>query len=764
MAVSDPTQSGQFGNFDPNQVDALAEESEKAERKARKFAGKDYRVRWDVIRRQNFGREIVRLIDSYNEQTQPRRDNLREWRNDHEMLPTARSTRWDGAADIPAPLTHIYVQAHHTRLNQQIVRAIPPLTVVARTPEAVQATQAIEEAVTAHLEEAEWEEAADLVHAELSLAGNVFVRVTYDVETVRTPKQQVEYDHERFDSLIAAGQPPFESLMSSMKTDRYGNPKVDLAWENRVKYEGARLKVIPWEDGIILPVTIRDPEEARAIGERVMIRGGDLERGARLGRYLPDEVEQLLRWPGDEEPQERWERYDQQGIKPDAAATQNDDPDSANRRYLCYEMCVKVDANDDGEEEWLVVAVHYKSRRVLRLQYLMYEHGEPYYQLLRYFTRPRELFGMGVAEKLTVYQDGATAVLCQLVDHADLALNVSGNYWYDHSAGIDPDEYVFQLGQPQKVESVDGIRPMVPMPIPAEHYKLYELFKDISDLITAAANPSLGKATDTEKTLGEVQIVQGASNMIFEEVASRVARSWARVWDQVRWLIGQYGSGGVVRYRRSAMPGKFLQPDGSGDPFDEDGPDRTPAAMVQGQLVPAPGGVAFGSVPASFLKADVDLVPSGLKQLSDMQSRVSQATLIQQLLMTHPLTRDNVPVLLIALDEYLQALSWGPREKVIGEIQQRLDAEAALQRAEMAAQAAGGMMPGGGPLPNAGQTASPQNTANDVAPQNPAMGGSPPLPPAATPGPAPAQVMPPVAGAGAPPTVGGRRPAGTGSR
>jgi hypothetical protein len=216
---------------------------------------------------------------------------------------------------------------------------------------------------------------------------------------------------------------------------------------------------------------------------------------------------------------------------------------------------------------------------------------------------------------------------------------------------------------------------MSPMPIPAEHYNLYQLFKDIGDLVTATSNPALGKATDTEKTLGEVQIVQGASNMIFEEVAAQVARDgWARLWDQVRWLIGQYGQGGSVRYRKTAAPGRFLLDEVNGE---------VPAALMMGQLVPAPGGTAFGNVPSSILLADVDLVPAGLRKLSDMSSRVSQATLVQNLLLNHPLTADNIPVLILALDEYLQSLSYAKREEVIAEIQRRLDVENALMMQQM---------------------------------------------------------------------------------
>jgi len=154
-----------------------------------------------------------------------------------------------------------------------------------------------------------------------------------------------------------------------------------------------------------------------------------------------------------------------------------------------------------------------------------------------------------VAEKIASIQDAATAVLNQLIDHGDLVLNLHGNWFYDGTMEFNPAKNIARMGQPIRVGNVDGIKLIDVGPIPQEHYNLYQLLKDMADLVTATSNPSLGKTTDTQKTLGEIQIVAGASNMIFEEHAARVARSWAKVWDQVRWLAAQFGENGEAKRR-----------------------------------------------------------------------------------------------------------------------------------------------------------------------------------------------------------------------
>ena len=682
----------------------------------------DLTVPLSEAERNMLGRHLAAEIDRYLQETLPRRGNAEQWRRDYEIFPTGRSTRWKGSADLCSPLTHIYCSNHYIRLNQQIVKPDPPFSVIANRAEVQPYAPAIEEALWACLQEARWEEIADQVHSELPVVGNCLLRVTYEQKWVRSPRFHYEdWDPDHYEAVINTGGSQLDALFGAIGTDEYGLPKIGLHWEDQLQHSGVVFKVVPFEDMIILPASCRDPEEAFGIGERLMIRGQELALGAKNGRYFPEAVSEILSKHSEPQPWDRSDRLSVQGITPDVAGPAlgggTDATDPLYKEYLCYELCWQMDTDDDGQLEWVIVTLHAASQKILRLQFLPYEHGRPYYCMFRYQCRARELFGMSVAEKLASMQDAATAILNQIIDHADLMLNLHGNFFYDGTSGFDPDKNPIQLGRPIRVDTnVDGIKMIDVGALPAEHYQAYQLIKDQADLVTASSNPSLGKTTDASKTLGEVQIVASASNMNFEEVAANVARTWAKVWDQARWLNAQFGDNGEVRYRVTATPSHRIVAGGGEQP------------------VP-PGGVQFGAIPAELLMADVDLVPAGLKTMADVQSRIQQATILQNTLMIHPLTAQNTEALKIGLDYFMQAIMAPPRERIMASVEQWLQQQAlqAQMQAEMAAAtgALGGMMPpqGQGALPP-GQAPAQQGPRGNPAqvPQAP-QAPQPPRPP-----------------------------------
>jgi hypothetical protein len=272
-----------------------------------------------------------------------------------------------------------------------------------------------------------------------------------------------------------------------------------------------------------------------------------------------------------------------------------------------------------------------------------------------------------------------------------------------------------KLGQPIKVTNIEGIKLIDISPLPAEHYNVYQMLKDMADLITASSNPSLGKTTDTQKTLGEIQIVTGASSMIFEEVASRVARTWAIVYDHTRWLWAQFGQGGNVRYRVAAKPGVTFT-----DPLTG---QQQPGAMVNGQVQPAPNGFAFGQIPADMLLSDVDIVPAGLKRLSDMQSRLQQATIVNNVVLTNPLTMQNPEALAITLDYFLQQAGFPQKDKLMGAVFNQIAKQAAAAAAAAQMGLAGGGVgagpPGGSPPENNPSLQGPQGNPAALPEQAP---------------------------------------------
>lgn len=637
--------------------------------------------------RDELGRRIVDEILAWQEAVSQRIDNLREWRRQWEVMPDSGPSGvvWDNPADTPSPHVRVYCGSHQARLNTQIISPKPPFTVVARKPAALEACPVIEDALSAILDAAEWPSKADLIHQELVVAGNVFVDVTWKQEWVRRPQKQVETVDEDAHALVAAGLPPHEALWRSVKKLHFGH-------EDVLTYSGVDLAVLPFEDGFLAPADAREPEEAYAIGKRVVLRGDELKAGVKRGVYLEAAVEELLERTQSSIPEDRWERLDDQGLSLSGSGRMGTH-DPLYKRFVCYELNWQGDFDGDGQLEWARITLDWESGKILRCQYLDYEHGRPSTMLFRYITRPGELLGMGIPELIATYVDADAATLCSLVNHADLVLSM-GLFFYDTRSGLKPHEFLAQLGRPIKVEDVEGIKQIPPMALPSEQYTLRNIWKEICDLLTASSNPTLGRETSTNKTLGEIQIVQSQANTLFEDYAARVARNChAKVWDQCRWLTAQFGTQtdqGEVEYRRTAAP------------------DLT----------------EFAGIPPRMLTADVDLVPAGLEQLSDIGTRIQIATLVRQTFIADPLVQGNWEAQKIIDGEYLHAVRYSKSRQLLAamEKQNAANIQAAQQQAAMAQQQAGEIAR---QIPALEQHLAGQHAAAAWTPPGP---GSPPTP------------------------------------
>lgn len=594
----------------------------------------DYSVPLPSDRRRTLGRWLLEEILRAREETEDRRNNLRQYRYDWSMFPWRGGTRWEGSADIPAPATRYAVDAHHARLNQQILAAEPVFVVEAKTKEASAYASQIEEALSAKLEEAGWYDASDELHSELPLAGNCFFRVTYEWRTRRVPKITVEFNEREFYTLLLAGADPLTAQMAAVKKQG-AEEKLHLEFEDVLEYQGSAFKTIPFEDGVIFPTSIRDPEQARGIGERVRLTGWELKRGMEAGKYIREEVLAILGRSSDPHDEEREELLDMQGVDIWDASTPLSEWEPLWREYEFWEVELRMDANEDGKEEIVLVDLHAETGRIIRIAYSPYEHGQFTYHMFRHGVMAGELYGYGTAETVAALQDAWSAVLNAVTDHTDLALAASATFFVNDQAGLDPDRFELAMGRPIRVKDPhQTIRDLPIHPLPTQVWTLLQIYKDYVDLVAGVSNPVLGKETDTPRTLGEVQIVTSQANIAFEEHAARIARQHARVWEQVRINEAQFAPDGLIRYRRK------------GDP------------EVLGEK-------AFGEIDAKTMLADVRLVPAGLRQISDIRSRMSQAQSAYAVLSTHPKAGTNPEIMRIALEEFLRSMKYARTDSVL---------------------------------------------------------------------------------------------------
>jgi hypothetical protein len=690
--------------------------------------GDEYDIKLDSDERMRLGRRVVAEWDLFRSHTEARRNNAQQWRRAARMMPDDASEDVEWLNAVRSPDTRRACQNHATRLNNQVFQQSPPFVAKPKDADAVTAAPVIEEVLECKLAEMHWTEIGRKLHDELTVVSPVLVRCTWEVQTRMVPRHVPQYDDEAHTALLDQGADPRAAYLASWKMHQRGKNrgklKLKFQLQEETVYDGNVLKVIPFEDCILLPSGAKDERDLWGIGERTTLRGADLKRGADSGKYDADEVDAVLgigQTPGNTD---RMERGSIVGVQLEGPATAERDP--LRQEYEVLELAWLEDFDGDGVEEWALLTVDLSSNRVLRAQYLPYWHGCPPYVLFPYSQKATEIYGESTAELIAVLQEAGSNAVNKFLNLLAMLEASQASFFYETGSGFDPDNFTMEFGSQIEVTRVEGIKPFplaVGIPQTLEQIMAFlQWCKDQIDTLTASSNPALGKETDVKKTATEVVQVLGQANQIFEDHATGVALNWAKVAKLILSNLAQYSARGQVDYQRDATPG-LTMPDpaqavappgpqipalgpGMGAPQPgmdpaqaQNGmapsmappapPPTVPAAMIGGQMQPAPGGVAFGTAPSDVLLANVEILPGGLGPFSDRQSRVQRSQMMMQVLGENPVTAGIPEVQILALDQLMQDLTWPQREKVLQMAREALQAaQQAAQQAQMMQQAA----------------------------------------------------------------------------
>ncbi len=625
----------------------------------------DYTVDLTESEQKALAQRLGREFDHFKGQTESRRENAREWRDAAAMMPdTASGEDWQ--SDARAPFTRLACQNHTTRLNQQLLGNDPHFTAVAkkRTFQAPEMPQPlplppllpiIEDSLNSLLEEADFPRIARRVHRELPVVSPCAVRVQWKRDVRRVPVLQVKADIEETTLLMETGMDPVEAYLSPLEKDKDGNARLRLGLEDRVVKDGVDLAMVPFERLVLFPATAEVREDLWGIGERLMLRGMDLQRGAEQGVYLKDAVKRLLERKSDGFSDAAQDRFDRSGLDDGGTATAQDD--AKYQEYDCIEVCLLDDLNKDDALEWYIVTVHLESETLLRCQLSPYEHGRPYYHLFPYVEDT--LMGLSIAELTAVLQDQGNACQQQFTDLVEMLVAAGGSFFYDKTSGFNPNRFTLAPGTQIPVDNINGILPFPlaqNIPTALQHLlAMMELLNTQNEKLTASSNVALGRETEGQKTLGEVQAVVNQASQIFEDYSRQVAQDWAAVADLVRLTAAQYADKGRVEVRNTAGP----------EPI-------------------------FASVPASLLKAEVDLVPAGLSGYSDQSARLQRDLLVLNTMLPQPSIQGDPTISADMLSQFLQDVRWPDWQG----LSDRLKQSASLQSQMMQMQAMMGIQAG----------------------------------------------------------------------
>jgi len=643
----------------------------------------DYNVDLDEDERVKLAHRLVREFQHYREFTAARREFALEYRKAARMMPDEPADA-DGAdgwrATVRAPNTREACQNHTTKLDGQILKQKPLFTVEVEDEAQAEKGPMIEEALDASLEQAQFHAIARLVHRHLPQVSPLLVRTQWVRQVSRMPRHRLaNFDEQAFHALGEAGADPRLAYLAAAEQHKSGPEKgrikVEFGFADVVTKDGNDLAVIPFEDIVLFPPSAKTEEELWGIGERLTMVGMDLKEAAAEGRFDADAVEELLQRRSDEFNEDRQNFQDMAGLGGTASATAQDD-DALYREYELIELDYRGDLDGDGKLEWYIVTVELRHQRLLRCQYNPYWHGKPRYKLFAYIGEAGDLFGMSIAELVSVLQEELSHARNRFSDLLWMLANAGSSILYTESCGLDPDQFTLDPGTLIPCTDVTGIKqfPLAEGTPAALQYilKFLEFGKDDVDRLTATSNPTLGKETDGQRTLGEIQIDMGQAAAIFENYADGVSLNWVSVVERIKSNQAQFSEDGQVRFSRPATPGRYVEePPGSGQ--------QVPAASVGGEMRPAPKGRYYGSVPAADMAAEVRIVPAGLGQFADRQSRFQRSQMVLTTLLQHPLTAQLPEVQQITLEQWLDDLSYPKREAILALVTQMLQAQAQQQ-------------------------------------------------------------------------------------
>lgn len=616
----------------------------------------DYRVPLTAEELKKLGQSLHTSYLAFQSQTERRRDNTRLWREDVEMIEWNGPQPWTGAARMRAPLTAIACRSHSTKLNGLLVQANPPFRIIPKGQEAANYSRVIESFLTSKLQECRWEEAAREAHECLPVDGNCLVGVFYERRMGYRPLPYVEHDETVTEGLLMQGLDFGEAMQAGIDTDDRGQAKLTLDYEEFVEYEGVELRVVPQERMVVLPASATRPEDLWALGERLTVRGSDLKQGVKEKRYLKGAVKRLLKFGSDAPRTEEDDDYEyQSGV--DAEYDEPFDGDDDFKEFEIIELYLKADLNRDGKHEWYCVAFHEGTGEVIRCQHSPFEDGKCPWVMFRYIRRPGRLFWQSVAERNAVAQASASHALNTFHNLSDILTGSGSSFFYTSRSGIKPQTWTWAPGVPKQVDNLNEKEPMVFPQLGqaiANQLEGYAAMKGISDLLTSSSNPVVGKESEGDKTLGEVRLVANSAMENFLDYAIGPALCWREVMERILSRFVQYSEGDSVPYQVQV---------GGGTP----GEVFTGEMDEAGQMVPQPvepGQQGFGKIPKAILSLPVSIVPAGLNGYADAETRIRVAMMVLQAIQGNPVTAQNIPLIIEAMDQFFTDVRAANAEKL----------------------------------------------------------------------------------------------------
>lgn len=632
----------------------------------------DLRVRLNEEQQRKLGVRLAAEAKYFDNSTQQRRQNMADWRDDATMMPDYPMT--DGRDADPSPswmsrsrsvLTSVACRSATQKLIQQILLPHPMNVAVpmqkmwesgGKQFDLVTEAPNVEEAWDSLLDEAKWPQVARELFEELPVCCPCAVKVVWEKDVIYVPEQTVDQDDEAFQAYLEGGVEPGEAWLESFDTDSRGNPKVKPVWKEKVLREGNTFSVIRAEELVYLPVNVRHPKDAYAIGERIRISGQELmdKKRETLSGYFPDAIDKVLKEESDSFNETQQLRLERRALTPSGASEDEEDYPE-HRQYDCLKLAYKGRLGSEKFDKWYWLLVHVPSQTLLQACVILDRHGLCPYTIFGYYGTGFD--AMGVAELNAVPQDQFSKSMNDALDLQTILVNQGGSVWVGPGAGLDPNTFTWTPGRaqpclnPEQIKPVEAGQQNIPPALAALGASL-EMQKNLSQLLTSTSNVSLGKEADGDATATEVRAVFSADQAISEVLGLGVAMSEAELLEKFRQNVSQYAKGSTQAYIAKDPAGQVLHK----------------------------------KIDVELLSAPYKIEPAGLTASSSGEARYAKANIAYQLVLSNPVFLEDPMVVLEAALGVFQSLGTPNGDKWVAQAQARIQEQMMMQKMQMLAE------------------------------------------------------------------------------
>lgn len=453
------------------------------------------------------GQRIMEQVQSARNGMAGMLRTMEKQRNLYESKMPPKSEPWDGCSNVNVPVIQSHVDTIHAHLNDTIC-GVDPLVLVNPPPSDTRpGIKQLGSRIERYLQ--------DVLTKSMGF-GDAYDEI--GLESLLAPVAVVKLPwREDYRMVKRIGMDPRTGQMGAQETPQ-------------AKHKGPRAELVNLQNFVIYPLSAQDVESAMLIGDRILLSEDEVRRRVKNGYFDEQAAEQVLG------------NLDTES----SLVMDNGEDDEKNREGLdgtdaelvaFWEVITGYDVNGDGLNEDCVFVVDEKSSIVVRAKEFPYFHGRRYYVPFRTHLRPRRFFGISLPHKLEHMNREINAIHNQRTDAVTLALSKS--FLRRKGSMTDVNDLKVYPGAVNDVDSTDDIQELnIDVNLPGQDVEVGD--REYAERASGVNDISAGKGMTGQKTLGELEMTQGAGGIRFGDMVRRQQIAVTELAKQVLGLCYQF--------------------------------------------------------------------------------------------------------------------------------------------------------------------------------------------------------------------------------